>query len=523
MTGAKKKRLKRAANPSSKTRVSARTKRDAKPRTKQQETYPFEVRVHVRNHPDLTSFHSKVTILDGWDEVKAESNGQVRVDLPPGLYPIRVERGGEVFEKIHRHTGPSKELLEEPLRDSATPTFDTRAAHEYYSYTAQEWSKKNTAQASKLFKIGNDASRLFIFVRTQNEQHDKFKDLAHGLSLRQSDGSFITRFDDTVTVRDKAFGWLAFSALAQPGCYLLDHQSTRERVMPIHVFKGWDSHLFLPFDGTVQLNGASFYFAHKGQGFDPESRLTSAMDAALAGLRSGLRLLPRDLQDEALSGKFDNPMLGLIGAYSLLADANANVSLMNIVLHNLQRLLPDSSDVSALKVLAAQRLGEPTPKEPIAVPPMLRLGLEAVIRADAMTSNLVPEGSLIDQIATRLIGDSVWSQWEAPPVVSTAVTRPSPGSPLGTSLESTLEKFDFDAEVSIERDGEADKRQLERDIPGWLVNLVKDEAERRRSTVGKLDLEKLALEIGLPVRKLQQTAELIETMDSIRDAGAFPA
>jgi hypothetical protein len=45
------------------------------------------------------------------------------------------------------------------------------------------------------------------------------------------------------------------------------------------------------------------------------------------------------------------------------------------------------------------------------------------------------------------------------------------------------------------------------DVPEWLLNLVRDETHRRGGDAAGPDLKKLAMEVGLPLRKLQQAAD----------------
>ncbi|UVC19338.1 phospholipase D-like domain-containing protein [Mesorhizobium onobrychidis] len=446
------------------------------------------------------SGHSKIILLDGWDNVNAEGYGEVRANVPAGLYTARVLRGGESFERVIRHTGASEELYEEPLRTSAVPTFDTSTAHEYYSYTAAEFSKKATGAADKIFNAGANASRLFIFFRTESRERSNLKDPSQQMTLHRSDGSLVTSFGAGVTARNVSDGWVAFSARVQPGCYLLAHRGNIDRVMPIHVFGRWDSQLFIPSGGTPNLAAASFFLAPRGNGFDPESRLTAAMDAALAGLEGGLDLLPRDLRREALSGKFQNPMLGLIGAYSLFADPSGEQPLRNEVLGNLERLLPDSSDVTALKILSASRFGTAAPDMPVEMPPMFRMGSEAILRAAASKASVVPAGSLLDRFGTKLFGDAVWTQWDAS------------GDPfLAGETHWTFSGSDQRTGASEQPGAEAvNVAGQEASLPDWLLNLIEDETERNSRRQREFNAAKLAAEIGIPERTVRQAVEQVE-------------
>jgi hypothetical protein len=354
-------------------------------------------------------------VFDGWEQVVATGRGGVSVALGQGLYTVRVERGGAMVERVVRHARPTSTRVTEPLRNSAMPTFDTADAHEYYSWTAHQWSTRPTGTAPAVFGApGAAPGGLFIFVRAQRVEEYLGEDLSLGLSLRRLDGQVLTTFDRSVTERHDD-GWLAFMAPAPPGCYLLRHSGLTAREIPLHVFANWHTQVFIPFSDRPRLERTTCYLARPGAGFHPDDRMAQGLDAALAGLQSGRNLLSPDAQEALLGGKFENPVLGLVGAHLLLLGSDAEPNLIDMVLQNLHWLLGPASDVRAIEMLAALRFGRAVPPGPPVVdPPMLRRGLDAVVAASVKATGLVPEGSFIDQIAAFLHGDSAWSVWTPP-------------------------------------------------------------------------------------------------------------
>lgn len=377
-------------------------------------THRFKVTATQRNGSPSVGTH--ITVRDGWDEFKGEGYGNLKLDLPRGLYVVRLERSGAAHEEVVRHIGPDELKREEPRRSSALPAFDTADAREYYASTAHDLSLKDTGNAASVFGARGPSSdgRLFIFVRAASAGMHGGRDLAEALFLYDLAGNRLTDFTPDVVVRDDIHGWVGFSAPAPAGGYLLRHAGIEPREVVLTVFSGWETQLFVPFAERPQLARANLLLAHNGAGFHPDDRLAQAIDAGLAGLQGGVDLLPWPARQLLLDGKFDNPMLGLIGAHLLLLDERPDWHLLGIVVDNLGHLLPGAADVQALRLAIASRRGEKPPALPVMVPPMLRRGLYAVLEATAVQPEIVPEGSIIERIAPYLLAETPWSMWSLP-------------------------------------------------------------------------------------------------------------
>jgi hypothetical protein len=377
------------------------------------ETHEF--RIVTRNASGTTSMDTRITIRDGWDEIRAEGDGEVVASLPKGLYTVRLERAGVVVEHVVRHTGDTSRSEMAPARASALPSFDTVNAHEYYSYTAHELSKRDTGNAASVLPDdGSGAGRLFLFVRAAEYGSHGGRDLADPLFLDSLDGLRLTDFTPNVVEQDHDAGWLAFSAPARAGSYVLRTSGLGARDMVVSVFAGWETQLFIPFEHRPRLERASVLVVHAGSGFHPDDRVAQAIDAGLSGLRSGMNLLPPEERQMLLYGKFENPMLGLIGAHLLLLEPEPNWNLLRIVIMNLERLLPGSADVHAVRLAAAMRHGGEVPPQPVTAPPMLHRGMMAIMEGSAVRPEIVPEAGFIERIAPHLLADSAWTTWSLP-------------------------------------------------------------------------------------------------------------
>lgn len=379
----------------------------------------YDLHVVASRRNKALSRDTHVAVLDGWEEPKGEGYGEVKLALPRGLYTVRLERGGAIREEIVRHTKPRKIELLEPQRQSAVPSFDTTYAHEYYSYTAHEHSLKDTDQAAPIFDAAGDRpGRLFVFVRAASEEQYHGEDLSESLFLFDLGGTRVTDFGPTTTVQDRKQGWMALSISAPAGSYRLHFSGLRPREMILSVFPGWETQLFVPFEKRPRLSQASVLLAKRGKGFHPDDRTAQVVDAALRGLQSGIDVLPPDDSELLLHGKFENPLLGLIGAHLLLLQKHPKWEVLEMVVGNLGMLLQGSADVQALRLAVALGQDKKMPVDRVTQPPMLRRGLDVVLQAAASSADLLPEGSLVERVAPYLLADSPWTMWSMPTVVA---------------------------------------------------------------------------------------------------------
>jgi hypothetical protein len=353
-----------------------------------------------------------LTVYDAQFRPVAEDYGELRLTLPPGLYAVRSQLAGQIEEEIVRHVGPGPTRFQakRPARSSAAPLAGAQTSHEYYLRPCVEWSRKNTARP--LGPGTPSDSHLFIFLRARDNAAGKDQDLAAGLSLKDSSGRVVCSFTPAETRSDRDDGWLAFSADAASGTYVLSYVGPVPREMPVHLYPGWSTQLFLFHDGQPRFETLRVFLAPVGAGFTPDDPSANALDVALTGLQyyHGARALPAG--NLLVQGEFTNPMVGLVGTYLLLRQEVRERETIRRSLERLAQMLPDSPDVRALELQAARLLGQPLPRTPFERPPMIRAGLEAVIDAAATAPELMPEKGLIDEVADHLYDDSFWSSWE---------------------------------------------------------------------------------------------------------------
>lgn len=413
---------------------------------------------------------TRITVYDGWDEVRGEGEGQVDLQLPKGLYTVRAERAGMSWEKVIRHEAATAERLREPLRVSATPVMDTATHHEYYEMPATSSSRQDSRP-----DIGGNDGRLFIFLRAFSQENYHGEDLAENLRLLDEWGQVVSQFAPDETHRD-ASGSLGFSAPARRGTYLLQYRGEPPREMPLHVYPGCATQLFLMYQGGLRFETAKIFMPYMSQGFNPADRYTQVVDAAVTTLQQGGDFFPKDATDNLLYGKFSDPMLGLLGAHFLLKWPDLRENYVHLVLGNLENLIPGSPDVQALRLMAAERLGWDIPQTPFDRVPMLRPALEAALRLSSDYPKLTPKKGLLECIATRFYVDSPWTSWELAEV----------------------------CEPSFRPTGVVDE---ERFAPDWLATYLKETVQAKVTHGRDIDLKELARQVGVPVNLVSSVYE----------------
>jgi predicted flap endonuclease-1-like 5' DNA nuclease len=368
--------------------------------------YPFCIDI-IGAAPEDT----RLTVYDGWDKILKEGQGKVKLNLPRGLYRVRADRVGVSWEKVFRHEGETREVLNQPLRVSATPVFDTATSQKYYAYTSQDLSQKDSR--APLGDPGDKPhSRLFIFIRAISQEQYQGADLAAHLRLLNWQGELVSDFSPSETIRDNSYGFMAFSAPTASGPYLLRYEGEPPREMPLQILPHRSTQIFLLYHGSLRFETAKIFLPHASLPFNPDDRLTQVVDAALTTLQQGGDSFPEDATRMLLEGKFEDPMLGLLGAHLLLRQKDLEERYLNIVIGNLGHMISSSPDFQSLELLACERLGQKLPLKPFYQPPMLRAGLEAVLRFSIEYPELTPEKGLLECVAPRLYVDSPWTSWD---------------------------------------------------------------------------------------------------------------
>ena len=366
---------------------------------------------------------ARIVLLDGKDRVVQVKDGRARI--PRGLYTVRVELGGRIREQIVRVSSNAQVEVAAPPRRSAAPLVHTRDAsryettHEYYVEPAIRLSTLPTRAA-----FGGLDGHLMVFVRRARATDESNGPLADGLSLCALDGTVLSSFEPSETETDPRAGWLALSAPAAAGCYLLRYRGTTGgREQPVVVPTGWTTSLFVPVDHTPELCRTRIVMSRGA--FDPTHAETVAADRALEVLTTGRGVVRADAMDTLLVGKFHNPMLGLIGLHLMLAGQGSprdpDTRVLAQIVENLRRILGPNPDVQALELMVRQRMGDEFVLPRIEHPPMLRASFDALVQASFEHPEVIPQGSPMERVTLVTVPGLAWTAWEADAITGAPV------------------------------------------------------------------------------------------------------
>lgn len=376
--------------------------------------------------------NAKIKIFDGHGVLCGTGQGSVTTKLPKGLYTIRIERFGEMDEKVIVHRDKTEQKIKPPRRNSAMPMSDTRHTHEFISGPAIEYSTKSTfnqpATSSKW-------PRMMIMVRESGDDPNSIELNSLELNLFDENGIEITDFGPNQIFTLQPLSFVLYSAQLKPGNYILASRGNeRTQMLPISLYRDWDDFVFVPFQRQPRLARSSIKMVRHNEGYDPDDELSAQIDAALLGLGSRLDLLNSWTRDSAIYGEFRHPLLGIIGAHSHFLGKDRKEKLERQVLRNLWNLMPGSPDVIALLLMSLERDDGVMPRSkaeldreakkafgqgiskrlPLSFPPILSSALQAIMRATQELPDLVMEDSWLESAGNSSFGSGVWALWDQP-------------------------------------------------------------------------------------------------------------
>jgi hypothetical protein len=368
----------------------------------------------------------EVTLVNSRFGIAAHGFGGLEAKVKPGLYELQF-RAGSVEQTRLLKLEPGalfKELNVVMPVSSAAPLEGTTTTREPHQQAALEASRA----------LGS-ADGVVVMLRNLRDENAPFNQgirkrlCVVGPTLEELPGRW--KVDSRSAVA-------TFSSPARPGPVALRHRhqsGPKElyRYLPLWVVHGWQTLAFVP--NTAEGPApelATVHMARSGLGWEPWSEnahIGVALELALSGLRTGRPVVPRDLLNLLLNSKFQNPILGIVGAHALLGQPKLNNPLLETVLGNLERLLgPDHPDLSGLRWLheearARGRARKPPALRPIVWPPAFLASYQALLRLDALRPRTLAIDSTAERAAATIEVSGVWTSWTAPRTSSEAAMR----------------------------------------------------------------------------------------------------
>ena len=352
-----------------------------------------------------------VRVLDHAFAERAGGLDRVDVRLPPGLYQLQFLQGRSIREQlVALEPGMDTQVIEPPeIHFNATaPIRATKSGDAEQERAATELSHKRHAGLG-------EGAELFVFVRDLDRLGRGA--LTQEMTLHRIDGEQILDIDEVADRSGEGAGppWAGATVALEPGPYRLRVVASGVGRVEQLVWlqRGWQTQVFLirtraKRSRVPQLSAASVLMARRGRGFDPGLRELRLAEVARQGLADARPVLSGEDLDTLLRGKFDNPMLGILGVHNLLLTDPVDEERVRRVMKRMRHLLPGHPDLRALEVWVGNT------KATFDYPPMLRSSWGIVIEGSARGTAEVPPGSLSSEVADRLFGTGAWLVWRTP-------------------------------------------------------------------------------------------------------------
>lgn len=444
-------------------------------------TIQFQLRIRVA---DEYKYLVKVLLFDSDSRIISpteKSRYEYSYQLKKGLYTVRIEMNAEISDKVIRlnsnkeylvtsdlSQSPSTNIIEPPQQFSSALLSGENvktygSSHEYYTYPAIDFSKRDTFFISG-YNPDVSNSSLFIFMRFPST--DKYnglrskwtKSFYQDFEIVNEEGERLIHFESRSGIEvNENDGWLAFNAKLPNGIYYMIYRGDEPRQIPIYVFKNWHTQFFMTL-GNVPLFGSTRIFISKQREFNPKENTNKYIDILLDKLQNGDYSVDEELIEFAAYGKYDSPMLGLICSYVYFKSPDTNSDrLFNIITQNMQNVIlkdnDESPDIRALNILAANHFTKSNYKKTaVKGTPMLRIGFEAIQTASLKNRSLISKNSINDFISETLFYDSPFNTFKPIPFYKKSKDK--------LTLEESMDEAAFDIHSEQSSLIENDKPEL---------------------------------------------------------------
>jgi hypothetical protein len=210
----------------------------------------------------------------------------------------------------------------------------------------------------------------------------------------------------------------ATAIAVDPGPYVLRLEvGDLQLAQIVYASAQWQTQVFLPTRVYPRIDRMSYpdlergaILMGRGQGNDLASEHSRLAELARLALVAQRRIA-RDELRTALAYKFEDPLLGILGAHLLLMGPDPDYSLLGIVRRNLVERLHQEAhpDVQALALAPGLEIQDPP--YVFRTPPMLRASWALILQSSVRRPERVPGDSLAARAAGRLWTSQPWLVW----------------------------------------------------------------------------------------------------------------
>lgn len=362
----------------------------------------------------------------------SHNTGETRIEVPPGIYAVRFRRGLAVTEKLAFVGQDDGEVLvtleeaEEPVFATAAPVLqpgETPSAHQRAAEALSHSEPHLIGSASA------NNGRLLLFVREFGRSNTK---LATQMSLHLVTGQELGQIDDLAESSAEE-GWSGVHLCLPVGTYRIRRQFTENAFEQIvHVRPAWQTQYFAKALASEDGGSADFalltaMMAPSSVGFDGSKRDGRDTEAALKALRER-SAVSGPMRDTLLHGKFDNPLLGVIGGLLQLRRKDADVGQLRHVVEGLLSVVGPIPDVLAIGLAVLTRtpamrddkafLKSICDTSALAMPPYFSESWRHICDATEWNAALIPVNSLAARVASSITQVAPWFRWRLTPDTS---------------------------------------------------------------------------------------------------------
>ncbi|HYC93411.1 MAG TPA: hypothetical protein VEO54_29665 [Thermoanaerobaculia bacterium] len=232
--------------------------------------------------------------------------------------------------------------------------------------------------------------------------------------------------DGDFNLVDRGIGSKVFQVT--PGIYKIKARSGIQQEERLVIVRGDEKVEFapLPFASAVPLENTAGTMRREGTPFDPYDTEARLEEIARQAIGHGRKVLSSKLRAR-IAAENASPMLGILGMHLLIREGKRNkeareqnpaeaipevnnIEEVRRVIANLRATIGRHPDVETIAIGAG--VGDPT--YAFDIPPMLTVSWRLLLKATALQPELIPRGSLGEQVAMRLWGDGAWLQWLDP-------------------------------------------------------------------------------------------------------------
>ncbi len=361
--------------------------------------------------------NAEIFLIDSRYRMVNRGVGTLNVMVSPGLYTIKYKAGSVIVED-EKLLVPDQETQwiygpELPL-ESAVPTFKTSKEHAEYARDASMMVHQSLGTGAQLFLFVHD---LDILARTQPST---------ALTLLDDKGNEIIDFDE-VAIQGKGSAkgtpWSTINIELDPGVYFLQNHTDEVGILmqSIVLSSGWQTQLFMTRRSIgsgkkgrrADMADASILMAPIGHGFEPSSESVRLTEIAKSALEQKRPAVGKELHD-MLWAKFENPMLGLIGAHLLLKQKNYDKNLFRMVVDNLIGMLGNEHPDIKILLLQIHENAIQIPIPNIKYPPILQASWEKILQASIQNPEIISSDSVAAQVSMNTLNTGSWLVWKKP-------------------------------------------------------------------------------------------------------------